>query len=231
MRLPFIRPRWRSFMMNESFFFHSTKDYIPSNTSILTIFCDSKTIIDDTLIFSNHIPILLHYFSCVAQVFTKYRLLFKLSKRDFFLSRVEYVGHDLTADGNCFAQPKFTLIKQWPLPPLGGSLLSFIGLCSFYNNHVPWFESNIMPFHLLQRLYHRQALPLLAWSPQLINVFENCNKNLFTSSLLIWYDSSKLTFIKTDWSTGGMGYIHTGILIYTQYRYRNFFFLSYVFFV
>ena len=28
--------------------FHSTKDCISSNISILTIFCDSKTIIDDT---------------------------------------------------------------------------------------------------------------------------------------------------------------------------------------
>ena len=28
--------------------FHSTKDYISSDISILTIFCDSKTIIDDT---------------------------------------------------------------------------------------------------------------------------------------------------------------------------------------
>ena len=92
--------------------FHSTKDCVPSDTSISTIFCDSKTIIDDTLIFSNHIPTLLHYFSCVAQVFTKYRFSFKLSKCDFFLSRIEYGGHDLIADGNCLVQSKFVLIRQ-----------------------------------------------------------------------------------------------------------------------
>ena len=80
--------------------FYSTKDCISSYTSISMIFCDMKTIIDDTLIFSNHIPISFHYFSCVARVFTKYRLSFKLSKYDFFLSPVEYVGHDLTVDGN-----------------------------------------------------------------------------------------------------------------------------------
>ena len=87
------------------------------------------------------------------------------------------------------------------------SLLSFIGLCSFYNNYVPWFESNIKPLRRLQRLYHRQDLQLLAWSPQLINGFENCKKNLVTSPLLLRYDSSKPTFLKTDWSAGGMGYI------------------------
>ena len=132
--------------------FHSTKECVPSDPSNLKIFCDSKTIIDDTLIFlSNHIPTLLHYFSCVAQFFTKYRLSFKMSKCDFFLPRVECVGHDLTASGDCPAQSKFQLIKDWPLPPHDVSLLSFIGLCSFYSNYVPWFENNIKPLRRLQR--------------------------------------------------------------------------------
>ena len=86
---------------------YSTKECIPSDPSISKIFCDNKTIIDDTLIYSNHISTLLHYFSCVAQVFTKYRLSFKLSKCNFFLPRVEYVGHDLIASGNYPAQFKF----------------------------------------------------------------------------------------------------------------------------
>ena len=56
-------------------------------------------------------------------------------------------------------------------------------------------------------MYHRQALPLLDWSPQLIEVFEKCKNNLVTSPLLLRYDSSKLTVLKTDWSAGSMGYI------------------------
>ena len=130
-----------------------------------------------------------------------------MRKCEFFLSRIKYVGHDLTANSNCPTQSKFDLIKQWPLLPHGVSLLSFIGLCSFYNNYVPWFESNITPLRRLQRLYHRQILALLACSPQFIDVFENCKTNLVTSPLLFRYDSSKLTFLKTDWSAGGMGYI------------------------
>ena len=50
---------------------NSTKDCVPSDTSIAKIFCDSKTIIDDTFVYSNHIPTLLYDFSCVSQVFTK----------------------------------------------------------------------------------------------------------------------------------------------------------------
>ena len=84
-------------------------------------------------------------------------------KYEFLLPRVEYILHDLTASGNCPAQSKFQLIKDWPLPPHGVFLLSFIVLCSFYRNHVPWFESNIKALHRLQRFYHRQSLPILSW--------------------------------------------------------------------
>ena len=80
-------------------------------------------------------------------------------------------------------------------------------LDSSYSNYVPWFENNIKPLRRLQRLYHRQPVPVLAWSPMLIELFESCKDHLITSPLLQRYDSSKPTFLKTDWSAGGMGYI------------------------
>ena len=48
---------------------------------------------------------------------------------------------------------------------------------------------------------------ILAWSPQIVDVFENCKTNMTTVLLLPQYDSSKPIFFKTDWSADGMGYI------------------------
>ena len=146
--------------------FNSTTHVVQSNTCLASIYYNIKTIIDDRLLYSNRIPTSSHYFSCVVQVFTKYRLSFKLSKCDLFLPRVEYIGHDCTVGGNYPVQFNFKLIKIWSLPPHDVSLLSFIGLCDFYRNYVPWFESNIKPLCRLQRLYDRQSLPMLAWSPR-----------------------------------------------------------------
>ena len=92
--------------------FNETRYSIVDNHAPDIIVCDDKIVIDDILLYSNHIPTLLHYFSCVAKVFTKFRLSFKLSKCDFFKSRVEFVGHNLTASGNCPAQSKFYLIQD-----------------------------------------------------------------------------------------------------------------------
>ena len=73
-----------------------TKHLIQLNSAPASIICNDKIIIDDVLLYSNHVNTLLHYFSCVAQVFTKYHLSFKLTTCDLFKLRVEFVGHDLT---------------------------------------------------------------------------------------------------------------------------------------
>ena len=40
----------------------------------VTIICNDKIIINDILLYSNNVNTLIHFFSCVAQVFTKYHL-------------------------------------------------------------------------------------------------------------------------------------------------------------
>lgn len=60
-----------------------TKHLIRLNSTPVSIVCSNKIIIDDILLYSNHVNTLIHYFSCVAQVFTKYRIYFKLTKGEF----------------------------------------------------------------------------------------------------------------------------------------------------
>ena len=117
--------------------FNETRLSIIVEHSPNMIICDKKIVIDDILIYYNHTPTLLHYFSCVAKVFTKFRLSFNLFECDFFKSRVEFVGHDLTAGGNCPAQSKINLITEWTLPIHGTVVLSFIVMCAFYSRYCP----------------------------------------------------------------------------------------------
>ena len=60
--------------------FNETRNSINLSNSPTNNICNDRIIIDDIILFSNHIPTFLHYFSCVTQVFTKFRLSFKLSK-------------------------------------------------------------------------------------------------------------------------------------------------------
>ena len=92
--------------------FADKKKFISYDNDPNTLTCNAKTIIDDVLLYSNHVPSFLRCFSCIAQVFTKYCLSFKLTKCDFFKPRVEFVGHDLTTYGNCPTESKFDLIQH-----------------------------------------------------------------------------------------------------------------------
>ena len=65
-------PRWwKFFRKNWILFCNATKHIIPTDTTVVVIFCYSKTINDDHFICSYYIPTLLRIFSCATYVFTK----------------------------------------------------------------------------------------------------------------------------------------------------------------
>ena len=178
---------------------------VTTNASPLNFGC--KVIIDDILLWCSDSTLLVLYFSCVCEIFQKYRVSFKLSKCEFMTERVEYVGHDICPRGNCPAQSKFSLIDDWPTPDNGQSLFSFIGLLTFYHKFAPFHEMRIKPLRNLMRRYFRQPIPILAWTSELLELFNNMKKAITSSPMLARFDPDKPVFLKTDYSAEGMGWI------------------------
>ena len=127
----------------------------------------SNSIIDNILMWSMDPMILLSYFKCICKIFVKYCVSFRLDKCEFFLDHLEYVGHDLTPNGNCPATSKFNLLQDWPLPTNGLNLHSFLGLCSFYNRYCPWFETKATPLQaIISPTNIAPFLQLNGWIPR-----------------------------------------------------------------
>ena len=134
--------------------FQGTKDTIVMTNTSSHILCDNRIIIDDILLFSNHVSSILHYFSCVARIFTKYRLSFKWNKCDFFQPRVKYVDNDLTAHNNCPTASKFDSLQNWPSHPIESCVyLSSVCVASIIDiilglkptlNHYENYSSNFI---------------------------------------------------------------------------------------
>ena len=55
----------------------------------------------------------------------KHHLTWKLEK--CLPKAVEYVGVDISTDGNSPATSKFKMMKEWPLPSSPRDIMSFIG--------------------------------------------------------------------------------------------------------
>ena len=91
-------------------------------------------------------------------MFQKSRASFRFDKCVFLKERVEFVGHDLNADGNYPAAGKFDVIRDWILPTTGQSLHSFFGMVIFYHRYVSYLEIRIKPLRKILKTYFRKKL-------------------------------------------------------------------------
>ena len=122
-------------------------------------------------------------------------------------SHVEFVGRDLTSDGNCPAQSNFLLMCDWGVIKSGQILHSFIGLVLFCSKYAPHLEMRIKPLRRLLKAYFREPIPTMTWSPNLMLLYQDIKDQITSSPIFAWYDPAKPTFLKTDWSAEGMGWI------------------------
>ena len=147
------------------------------------------------------------YLECVCKVFQKYRVSFRLENFYFLKEGIEYVCHDVTEDVNCPAQSNFYLINDWKLPTNGQSLFLFIGLVYFYYRYSPYFELCMNPLRKFLKIFYRKPIPLMAWTPALIEIFNKLKKVVTSSKVLARFDTNKLTFLKTYWRPEVVGSI------------------------
>ena len=167
----------------------------------------SKIVIAYILMYSTNMYTLVRVFACVARVFVRYCLSFKLSKCKFSSPRVEYFDYDLTAQWNYPAQSKINLLTYWTLPTHGTLLAAFIGLSAFYSCFSPWFDINLKSLRVLNRSHHRKDIPRVEWTTDIVNLFDKCKKSIIFTPVFTRYDSAKYFFLKIDWSAEGIGYI------------------------
>ena len=167
----------------------------------------SSVIIDDLLLHSTSLPLLMQLLECYFRIYLKYRVTLKLAKCDFLKKRFEFVGHDVLASGNTTAESKYYLINDWKQPTTGDGLHSFFSLCNFYQKFFPLFEAKVSPLRNLYIKYLHKEIPHVEWTPDRTELFNSCKVDLTSSPVLARFDSSKPVFIKTDWSSTGMSFI------------------------
>ena len=167
----------------------------------------SRVIIDDIMLRSTSISLLLLLLECYLRIYLKYRITLNLKKCNFLKKRFEFVGHDILSMGNTTAQSKYDLINDWILPTTGDGLHSFVSLCNFYTKFLPLFEMKVTPLRHLYTKFLHQKIPPVAWSKDLVCLFNSLKKDLTSEPLLARYDSTKPIFLKTDWSSLGMSFV------------------------
>lgn len=101
----------------------------------------------DILVFSETLEEHLQHLEKVLSVLQKEQLCVKLSKCQFAVSQVEYLGHIISGEGVSTDPNKVPAVAEWPTPTTVTQLRGFLGLCGYYRRFVKDFGLIARPLH------------------------------------------------------------------------------------
>ena len=156
--------------------------------------------IDDILITGANDEEHIHNLEAVLSCLEKAGLRLKLKKCQFMLPAVEYLGHQITAQGLQPTDEKVQAIKKAPAPTSVSQLKSFLGLINYYGKFLPNLSSILAPIYRLL-----QKHTTWTWGPQQEKAFQDAKASITSECILVHYDPKKELVLACDASPYGIG--------------------------
>ncbi|CAI7732175.1 unnamed protein product [Closterium sp. NIES-53] len=101
--------------------------------------------LDDILIYSKNMKEHVEHLRKVFKILRKNKFYVKLSKSDFALKKVQFLGHMVSAEGVHVDPRKIEAVKKWKLPENMKELQQFLGFTNYYNRFVPQYAKIAAP--------------------------------------------------------------------------------------
>ncbi|CAI5472202.1 unnamed protein product [Closterium sp. Yama58-4] len=81
----------------------------------------------------------------VFEILRENKLYLKLSKSDFALKKVQFLGHMVSAEGVHVDPRKIEAVKKWKVPEYVKELQQFLGFANYYNRFTPQYAKIAAP--------------------------------------------------------------------------------------
>ncbi|CAI7844986.1 unnamed protein product [Closterium sp. NIES-54] len=101
--------------------------------------------LDDILIYSKNMKKHMEHLRKVFEILRKNKFYVKLSKSDFALKKVQFLGHMVSAEGVHVDPRKIEAVKKWKVPENMKELQQFLGFTNYYNRFVPQYAKIAAP--------------------------------------------------------------------------------------
>jgi hypothetical protein len=142
---------------------------------------------DDILIYSKDEDEHKQHLKQVFEILREHKLYAKLSKCEFFTSRVEFLGHVVFDEGISVDPKKVKAIADWPTPKDKTEVRSFLGLASYYRRFVKGFSKIAAPMTNLLK----GKSNVIDWTPECESSFQNLKYVLTQTPVLTIMDPLK----------------------------------------
>jgi hypothetical protein len=136
----------------------------------------------------------------VLQRLWEHQLYAKLSKCEFWISEVMFLGHIINRDRLAVDSKKVTDILDWKAPRDVRGIKSFIGMVGYYQRFIEGFSKIARP--MIALLAKKVEFK---WTPECQESFETLKNKLTTTLVLILPDVHKPFSVYCDASYTGLG--------------------------
>ncbi|BDA51628.1 probable transposon Ty3-G Gag-Pol polyprotein [Coccomyxa sp. Obi] len=158
--------------------------------------------LDDILVFSKTEKEHEEHLRRVLERLREHHLFAKLSKCEFYMREVDFLGHKVSAEGISVEEEKVTAIRDWPTPKNPTDVRAFLGLAGFYRRFIHHFTNIALPLHDLTR-----KDVAFKWEARHESAFQQLKRALCEAPVLAIADSAQKKRLKvtTDASKGAYG--------------------------
>ena len=137
----------------------------------------------------------------------------KLSKCEFLMEEVHFLGHTISAKGVATDPSKISAIKDWQTPETEDELWSFLGLAGYYRRFIKGFAQLVAPLQNLlgpPRKKRRKTQASVTefkakWTAEHDEAFQKVKEKLITAPVLGYPDFNLPFLVETDASLKGLG--------------------------
>jgi transposase InsO family protein len=126
----------------------------------------------------------------------------KRSKCHFAQTKINYLGHVVSAKGIQPDPEKVQAVRCFPRPTNVRGVKGFIGLSSYYRKFIPKYSERAEPLRRLEK----KGVPFI-WGPEQEAAFEDLRLVLSTDVILAYPDFGRPFRLETDASSYGLGAI------------------------
>jgi hypothetical protein len=129
-----------------------------------------------------------------------HQLYAKLSKCEFWLEKIAFLGHILTAEGIELDPSKVEALSKWKQPSNVSEVRSFLGMAGYYRRFIKGFSSLARPITELLKKDNK-----FVWTPKCEESFQIVKEKLTTASVLTLPDIHQDFVVFCDASRQGLG--------------------------